>query len=107
MLRHLQDWRATHEASGLIEVICCPDGSEWSIWDIELLLDRGLPLIPHRQAEAIRLYLIEGLKEQDTAIRMGLSPTNPVGMYATNGIKALCALIDAGQIYPSRSTGVA
>lgn len=97
LLRHLQAWRSTFEAHG-VEDLRCPDGSEWSLWDIEYLIEQGLPRLPKRQREAITLCLVEGYREVDAAIAMGVSPTNPVAMYATDGIKHLLMLVDSGQL---------
>lgn len=97
LLRHVQAWRSTFEAHG-VEDLRCPDGSEWSLWDIEYLIDHGLPRLPRRQREAIILCLIQGRREVDAAVIMGVSPTNPVAMYATDGIKGLLAMIDKGQL---------
>lgn len=96
MFRNIQPWRSLHESEG-VEIIRCPiTRIEWSIWDIEYLLDEAIALLPRGQREAIRLCLVEDMKESDAAIKMGVSPTNPVAMYATDGIKALLRLMDDG-----------
>src|SRR3954447_10459453 len=63
-LRHYQAWRSVYEAEGL-EMLHCPDGTTWSIWDVDYLLHEGLPLLPKRQREAIWYCLIVGMREED------------------------------------------
>jgi hypothetical protein len=95
VLRHYQDLRSAFEADGVDHVLC-PDGSEWSLWDVDYLLEEGLPMLPEREQQSIRLCLIADMREEDVAIYMNIKPTNPVAMYATSGLKRLFRLIDDG-----------
>lgn len=96
MFRNFQQWRADYESSGLD--VLRSDGQEWSLWDVAYLVEHCVPQLPQRQREAIQLCLVQGLREQDVAVLMGINPNNPVASYATNGIKRLLAQIDAGDL---------
>lgn len=83
-----------YEADG-VDTLAGPDGFSISLWDIEYLVN-NLSLLPPRQRQAIQFCLIENMKESDAAVRMGVSPTNPVSMYASSGLTKLIALVRAG-----------
>lgn len=104
LLRHLQPWLAAYESDG-VDVITHDDGGEWSIWDVMYLVEHCVPRLPKRQREAINYCLIQGMREQDVAVLMGISPTNPVASYATSGLKNLLLQIDAGAYPRLRSLG--
>lgn len=95
LFRNLQAFHAVFETDG-IDIIIGPDGTEWCLWDLEYLYREGLPMLPPRQRQAIELCLIHNVKESDAAVRMGVSPTNPVAMYATSGLQKLIGLIESG-----------
>ncbi len=97
LFRHLNAWKALCESDGL-DTITDPSGTEWSLWDVEYLAMEGTSYLSTRQQQAIRWYLVAGLRESDVAEMMGIDPKNPVGMYATDGIKRLLVLIDSGDI---------
>lgn len=96
LFRHLSDFRATYETTGLDEVTT-PYGQTWSLWDLEYLL-RSTDRLTLRQRQAITLCLVHGVKESDAARLMGVSPTNPVMMYATLGLQRLLDMVDAGDL---------
>lgn len=96
LLRHLNAFRAIFEDHG-VEDITSPDGNVWSIWDLEYLFSQ-LNRLTLRQQQAITLCLVHGMRERDAAIQMGVSPTNPVAMYATLGLQRLLDMIDAGEL---------
>lgn len=56
--------------------------------------DKLNPCLPRRQQQAIELFLIQNVLEEEAAVMMGVSPTNPVGMYATAGLERLLKLLD-------------
>lgn len=60
--------------------------------------DKANPCLPLRQQQAIELFLVLNLPEDEAALRMGLSRTNPVGMYATSGLTRLLKLMDEGYL---------
>lgn len=97
LFRGLQAFRAVYEEHG-VEQITDNDGVEWVIHDLVYLYEEGLPLLPPRQRQAIELCLVRNEREKDAAVEMGVSPTNPVAMYATEGLKALLRMIEAGDL---------
>ena len=96
LFRNIQQFKALYETEG-IDSITSPDGEEISLWDL-LYLYEQLPLLPRRQHQAIELYLVKNQRETDAAIAMGLSPTNPIGIYATVGLGKLVAMIDNDEL---------
>jgi hypothetical protein len=98
LFRNLKAWRLLYEADGLDLLVDPIGGVEWSLHDVEYLASNGVDLLSERQQQAIRWFLIEGGTEADVATRMGIDPSNPIGMYATDGIKRLLSLIDAGRL---------
>ena len=94
LFRNLQSWRSLYEAEG-VDTLSGPRGESYSLWDVEYLLE-NVDKLPPRQAQAIRLYLVEGMREVDAAIQMGLSPSNPIGIYASVGLKKLISMIEEG-----------
>jgi DNA-directed RNA polymerase specialized sigma24 family protein len=92
----LQQWRSLYEADGL-EVLKGPGGEEYSLFDVEYLY-ANLHRLPKRQHEAISLYLVQGMREVDAAKAMGLSATNPIGIYASVGLKRLIGMIESGEL---------
>jgi hypothetical protein len=97
LFRSLAAFRAAREDTGL-DLITGPSGHAWSIWDIELLYQATQEVLPPRQAQAIQYFLIEGMYEADAAERMGISRTNPIGMYATDGLERIVALVSDHKI---------
>ena len=110
LFRCLHQFRALHESEGIYE-ITAPNGVSWSLLDIEYLYsaamrrptgnkehDRERPCLPLRQQQAIELFLVLNKPEDEAAEIMGLSRTNPIGMYATSGITKLLKLLDEGYL---------
>lgn len=110
LFRNLEALRSLQESEGIYE-ITAPNGSTWSLWDIEYLYaeamrrptgrkayDREHPTLPLRQQQAIHLFLVMNLPEEQAAVIMGLSKTNPIGMYATSGITKLLRFLDEGRL---------
>jgi DNA-directed RNA polymerase specialized sigma24 family protein len=96
LFRSLALWRVALEDHGL-DTIRGPGGEEWSIWDVEYLLSCTAKL-PTQQRRAIDLCLVQGYREKDAAVMMGVSATNPVAMYATKGIERLIKWAKAGKL---------
>ena len=96
LFRNLQAWHSTYESDG-VDVITGPDGEEICLWDIDYLYSQ-LWRLPKRQREAINLYLVENMRESDAAVTMGVSATNPIGIYATVGLGKLIDMINAGEL---------
>lgn len=97
LFRHLREFRAVYETTGLVEVET-PYGNTWSLWDLEYLYQQACRILTFRQAQAIKLCLVDNMREKDAAIKMAVSPTNPVMMYATLGIRRLLDAIESGEI---------
>ena len=96
LVRHLQAWESLYETD-TIDTITGPDGVTYSLADIQYLYGCRTMLSP-RQRQSIELCLYANVKEKDATIIMGVSPTNPVAMYATNGLARLCVMIAAGEL---------
>lgn len=96
LFRNLQAFRAFYETEG-IDTITGPDGNDYNLFDIEHLYEQIKVLSP-RQRQAIELCLVSNVKEKHATQIMGVSPTNPVMMYATNGLKKICEMIESGEI---------
>lgn len=96
LFRNLRAFRAYYETEQIDE-ITAPDGTVWSLWDVEYLYTEIYRLSP-RQQQAIELCLIANVSERNAALLMGVSVTNPVASYATNGLRKLCALIEQGEL---------
>ena len=92
LFRALHLFRVYREDKGL-DTVTGPDGYTWSIWDIEALYEASQQMLPRRQAQAISFFLVEGMFEADAAERMGISRTNPIGMYATDGLARIVDLV--------------
>ncbi|GAA1978982.1 sigma-70 region 4 domain-containing protein [Kitasatospora viridis] len=108
MFRNLQSWRSLYEVGGP-DVITGLDGQDYCIHDITHLYTASQatranakgqrePVLSPRQAQAIRMFLFENMLEKDVARRMGVSETNPVASYATQGLIRLLALAEQGQL---------
>jgi predicted DNA-binding protein (UPF0251 family) len=85
------------ESREVEDTILGPDGNQYNVHDIEYLYSERVLLSP-RQKQAIELCLYQNYKEREAARIMGVSETNPVAMYATDGLRKLCDLIEAGAL---------
>lgn len=94
LFKGLEQWRAFREDFSVDTFVY--EGREWHIMDIEMLYRASQTLLAPRQAQAIELHLVGNLREADVARLMGISPTNPIGMYATDGLKHIVAMIEEG-----------
>ena len=114
LFRCLHQFRSLFESEGIDE-ITAPNGTVWSLFDIEYLyaaamrrptgkkdFDREHPCLPIRQQQAIELFLVLNQPEEEAAEIMGLSRTNPIGMYATSGLTKLLKLLDEGYLTASQ-----
>ena len=96
LLRNLQAFRSYYMAEHQ-DTIRDHLGREWCLWDIEYIYEQRILLSP-RQRQAIELCLFDNMTEESAAIKMGVSPTNPVAMYATDGLRKLVLLIEQGAL---------
>lgn len=88
--------RTLHETDGVDEVNSS-FGNVWSLWDLEYLYSQTERLTDP-QRRAITLCLVHGMLEREAALIMGVSESNPVGMYATLGLARLLEMIDRGEL---------
>lgn len=91
LIRNLQQWHSYYENQEVTDVLVGSDGKGYCLWDVDRFYEHRLTL-PPQQATAIRLCLYENALEREAAVRMGVSPTNPVLIYATVGLTKLLAL---------------
>jgi len=96
LFRQLQQWYSIYE-SDQVDVITGPNGEQYCLWDVEYLY-KQLWRLPKRQREAIELYLVQNMREADAAVAMGVSATNPIGIYATVGLGKIIDMIAAGTL---------
>lgn len=97
LLRNYQAFRSLYEAEG-IDTITEDDGTEWCLFDLEYLVEEGIPMLPPRQRQAIYACLLCNFTESDAAVAMGVAVTNPVSMYANNGLTKLLSYIVSGRL---------
>lgn len=96
LFRNLQAFQAAREEHNVTEVTS-PSGVTYSIFDVEYLYGCRDLLSP-RQRQAIELFLYHNIRERDVAEMMGVSPTNPIAIYATQGLTKICELISEGSL---------
>lgn len=96
LIRYLQHFQSLRETSGLTE-IKGPGGVTYSIFDIEYLYECRTRLSA-RQQQAIELFLYQNIRERDVARMMGVAETNPIAIYATQGLTRLCEMIAKGEL---------
>ncbi len=94
--KHLQPWRAFYEATG--KDVISSGGVDYSLHDFEALWGMSRPMLSPRQAEAIELCLIMDMRERDAAVVMGIAPSNPVYIYANDGLKRIIKSIYLGDL---------
>lgn len=97
LFRRLQEWQSLYEADPRLDVLTGPDGDEYCLQDM-LYLYGELDRLPRRQQQAIELFLVKNMKETDAAKMMGVSPTNPIGSYAADGLEKLIKMIERGEL---------
>ena len=96
LFRNLQSWQAQRETSNLTD-LTAPDGREYSIYDIEYLYECRT-LLSSRQQQAIELFLYHNIRERDVAKMMNVAETNPIAIYATQGLEKLCQMVAEGKL---------
>lgn len=104
LIRNLQYFQALRETDNLTEVTF-PGGATYSIFDVEYLYGCRVHLSP-RQRQAIELFLYQNIRERDVARMMGVAETNPIAIYATQGLTRLCLMISKGELSGYRDESV-
>jgi hypothetical protein len=96
MFRFLLTFRTLHETCGTDEIVNS-FGNRWTLWDLEYLYEQTARLnLPQRRA--ITLCLVHGQLEREAARAMGVGENNPVGMYASLGLRRLLDMLDRGDL---------
>lgn len=103
LLRYLQTWEEYHRQYGGLETVA-RGNHVYHLQDIQYLYACRRLLTP-RQRQAIELCLYEDRREVDVALMMNVSPTNPVAMYATNGLRRIISLAMSGDLPHFRPSG--
>lgn len=96
LIRNLQAWKSLLEGLEVEDTIVSSDGRSHTIWDVEYFYAQRKRL-PQQMQRAIELFLFENHKESEAAVRMGLTDTSPIGIYATVGLTKLLAMARAGE----------
>lgn len=96
LFRNLPAFRALYEARGF-DVVHSPNGETYTLWDVEYLYEQ-VNRLARRQRQAIQLFLVEDMREREAAEEMGLSPTNPIGMYVTDGLTRIIDWYEHGEL---------
>jgi DNA-directed RNA polymerase specialized sigma subunit len=97
LIRNLQSWESLYAAREVEDTLPGPGGVEYNLFDVQYIYSCRTRLAP-RQRQAIELFLYENVREKRVAEMMGVSTSNPVAMYATDGLKRLCFMIDSGML---------
>jgi hypothetical protein len=99
LFRHLEELRSLYECEGVDEVET-PQGNRWSLWDLEYLYRESQKSdnLTTRQSQAIALCLVQGFSEKEASRIIGTAPTNPVAIYANQGLARLIDLIENGKL---------
>ena len=79
------------------DILVGTDGRDYALWDVEVFYAQRV-VVPDRMRQAIQLCLYENLKERDAAVRMGISASNPVSVYATIGLTNMLAKATVGEL---------
>lgn len=98
LFRNFLQLRSLYESDGLDEVRGLDGRIVITLWDMEYLYREAERLLPPRQWQAIELCLVQNKTEVEVARLMGVSETNPVAMYATDGLRALVTAINNGSL---------
>jgi DNA-directed RNA polymerase specialized sigma24 family protein len=94
LLRNLQLFEALFETEG-VDTLYGPDGESYCLFDLQRLYGCRFHL-SQRQRQAVELFLYQDLREREVALSMGVSPANPVAIYATQGLRRLAQIYDNG-----------
>jgi len=97
VFRNLHAFRALYEQEG-VDLIVGPGGEEICLWDLEHIYSQIKDILPPRQYQAIEWFLVWNHREATVAEMMGISPTTPVGSYATAGLEKIVAMMKDGTL---------
>jgi hypothetical protein len=95
MFRGLSVWRDLFERFGVeLQTVSDEHGTEWDLFEVEKLFIVSQQRLTARQAQAIRYFLVGNMREEDVAVAMGIKRSNPIGLYATEGLRRLVILVE-------------
>ena len=95
IFRGLVVWRDLFDRYGSdLQTVIDESGIEWDLMEVELLYRVSQERLTTRQAQAIRYFLLGNMREEDVAVAMGIKPSNPIGLYATEGLRRLVEMVD-------------
>lgn len=97
LFREMNNWREAYERDVSLQTLH-HDGVEWNLLDVERLYEVSQQVLTRRQREAIKLFLVGNLREVEVAIIMGIKPNNPVGQYATDGLRRLVEMVESREL---------
>lgn len=93
VLRGLLAWRDLFDRYGdVLYTVTDPFGVEWELHEVERLYQMSQEVLTRRQAQAVRYFLVDNMREEDVAVAMGIKPSNPIGLYATEGLRRIVEL---------------
>lgn len=98
VFRGLTAWRNLFDQYGdQLYTVTDDRGIEWELHEVERLYRMSQEVLTKRQAEAIKYFLVDNMREEDVAIAMGIKSSNPIGLYATEGLRRLVEI--ANDVY--------
>lgn len=90
LFRSYLRWQHLFEEHGIDTITL--EGVDWSWWDLRDWYRISQSGLSRRQSQAIEMFLVQDMSEAKVAKVMGIKPGNPVGMYATDGLRRLIKL---------------
>lgn len=94
VLKHFQMMWSHYESTGTYEFVDS-ERFTWNVFDLKRLIEGFDDHFPPRQAQALRLHLVEDISEEDCALLMGLRPTSPVAIYVTEALRRFASMTHA------------
>lgn len=92
--RNLEMWRAGYADGVIGETV---DGLSIGLLDLEYIYGQLEERLATRQWQAIEYFLVQGYTEEQVAEMMGTSSNNPIGAYATAGLKNIIRMVKRGE----------
>lgn len=97
LIRNLQHWRSLYESMEVADELVASDARSYSLWDVQSFYEQRT-VTPERMQQSIQFCLYENMKESDAAVRMGISASNPVSVYATIGLTTMLTKATKGEL---------
>lgn len=107
VLKHFHLMRAHYEEHGTYEFVDAQRFT-WNYLDLKWFVDHLDDYFPARQAEAVRLHLVEDLSFHEVGARMGLGNPKAVSEYVTQALREFSPVVrgrrGGAAVRPSRLT---